>query len=52
MSNGTVSGDGEFSTVSWGGYQFGIAMPPSATTTDTYDYLGMIVSIHNAQHER
>ncbi|RFU33237.1 hypothetical protein B7463_g3098, partial [Scytalidium lignicola] len=43
MDNGTITGDGEFSTVSWGGYQFGIALPPSAVTTDTYDYLGMIV---------
>lgn len=43
MSNGNITGDGEFSEVSWGGYQFGIALPPSATTTNEYDYIGMIV---------
>ncbi|KAL3423699.1 cellobiose dehydrogenase [Phlyctema vagabunda] len=42
MNNGTISGDGIFSTVSLGGYEFGIVLPPEATTTNTYDYIGMI----------
>lgn len=42
--NGTISGDGEFSEVSWGGYTFGIALPENALTVDSYDYIGMIVS--------
>lgn len=41
--NGTVEGDGEFSEVSNGGYTFGIAFPPSAVTTDFFDYIGIIV---------
>lgn len=42
--NGTIVGDGELSWVSQGGYTFGMALPPSALTTDSYDYLGLIVS--------
>ena len=42
--NGTIVGDGEFSEVSWGGYTFGIALPPSALTVDSFDYIGLIVS--------
>lgn len=42
--NGTIVGDGEFSLVSLGGYTFGMALPPSALTTDSYDYIGLIVS--------
>jgi cellobiose dehydrogenase (acceptor) len=44
-TNGVVEGDGEFSTVSAGGYTFGIALPESALTVDSYDYIGLIVSI-------
>jgi hypothetical protein len=43
-TNGTVVGDGEFSTVSWGGYTSGIALPENALIVDSYDYLGLIVS--------
>ncbi|RDW73920.1 cellobiose dehydrogenase protein [Coleophoma crateriformis] len=43
MSEGNITGDGEFSTVSWGGYQWGIALPQDAATVDTFDYIGMIV---------
>lgn len=43
--NGTISGDGEFSEVSWGGYTFGIALPENALTVNSYDYIGMIVSL-------
>lgn len=42
--NGTIVGDGEFSLVSRGGYTFGIALPPTAATVDSYDYIGLIVS--------
>ncbi|EMR89102.1 putative cellobiose dehydrogenase protein [Botrytis cinerea BcDW1] len=41
--NGTIVGDGEFSLVSLGGYTFGMALPPSALTTDSYDYIGLII---------
>lgn len=47
--NGTIVGDGEFSLVSEGGYTFGMALPPSALTTDSYDYIGLIVSSLNIQ---
>jgi cellobiose dehydrogenase (acceptor) len=43
--NGTITGDGEFSEVSWGGYTFGIALPENALTVNSYDYIGMIVSM-------
>ncbi|PQE24748.1 cellobiose dehydrogenase protein [Rutstroemia sp. NJR-2017a WRK4] len=41
--NGTIVGDGELSLVSQGGYTFGMALPPSATTVDSYDYIGLII---------
>jgi hypothetical protein len=34
----------EFSSVSWGGYTWGIALPENALTVDSYDYIGLIVS--------
>lgn len=46
-ANGTIVGDGEFSTVSWGGYTWGIALPENALTVDSYEYLGLIVSWAN-----
>jgi cellobiose dehydrogenase (acceptor) len=48
--NGTITGDGEFSEVSWGGYTFGIALPPSALTVDSFDYIGLIVSFRMPSH--
>ena len=46
-TNGTITGDGEFSTVSWGGYTWGIALPENALTVDSYEYIGLIVSSTN-----
>lgn len=43
-SNGTITGDGELSTVSWGGFTFGMTLPPTAAVTDTHEYIGLIVS--------
>jgi len=43
-ANGAVQGDGEFSTVSLGGYTFGIALPANAMTVDATDYIGLLVS--------
>jgi cellobiose dehydrogenase (acceptor) len=43
-TNGTITGDGELSTVSWGGFTFGLALPPTALTVDTHEYIGLIVS--------
>jgi hypothetical protein len=31
--------------VSWGGFTFGIALPPTALTVDTHEYIGFIVSV-------
>jgi hypothetical protein len=42
--NGTITGDGEFSEVTWGGYTWGIALPANAATVDSFDYIGLIVS--------
>lgn len=36
---------------SWGGFTDGIALPPSAATTDATEYIGLIVSII-PHHER
>lgn len=47
--NGTIVGDGEFSTVSSGGYTFGIALPANALTVDSTDYIGLIVSLVQAK---
>jgi cellobiose dehydrogenase (acceptor) len=41
--NGTNTGWG--STTSLGGYTWGIALPPSAATTDFPDYIGLLVSV-------
>lgn len=46
--NGTVIGDGFFSPVSLGGFTWGIALPESALTVDSYDYIGLLVCF--AQH--
>lgn len=43
-TNGNITGDGELSTVSWGGFTFGIALPATASTVDTHEYIGLIVS--------
>lgn len=43
--NGTVIGDGFFSPVSLGGFTWGIALPEDAATVDSYDYLGLLVSL-------
>ncbi|EHL03777.1 putative Cellobiose dehydrogenase [Glarea lozoyensis 74030] len=42
-TNGTITGDGEFSTVSWGGFTFGVALPPDALSRDTHEYIGLII---------
>ncbi|KUJ20172.1 putative cellobiose dehydrogenase [Mollisia scopiformis] len=42
-ANGTITGDGEFSTVSWGGFTFGMALPPTAGKVDTHEYIGLII---------
>jgi hypothetical protein len=44
-TNGTITGDGEFSTVSWGGYLWGVAFPDTALTVDSYEYIGIIVRL-------
>ena len=44
-ANGNITGDGEFSSVSWGGYTWGIALPENALTVNSYDYIGLIVSL-------
>ncbi|OBT67703.1 hypothetical protein VE03_03484 [Pseudogymnoascus sp. 23342-1-I1] len=41
--NGTVIGDGFFSPVSLGGFTWGIALPESALTVDSYDYIGLLI---------
>ena len=47
-ANGTVTGDGEFSETSLGGFTFGIALPENALTVDSFDYIGLIVcSVRN-----
>lgn len=33
------------SQVSLGGFTFGMALPSNALTVDTYEYIGLIVSI-------
>jgi hypothetical protein len=43
-ANGTITGDGELSTVSWGSFTFGMALPSTALTVDTHEYIGLIVS--------
>jgi cellobiose dehydrogenase (acceptor) len=49
-ADGVVTGDGEFSMTSRGGFTFGIALPENALTVDSYEYIGLIVRCsHNAQ---
>ena len=48
-ANGNITGDGEFSEVSWGGYTWGIALPQNAATVDSFDYIGLIVGVANYQ---
>ena len=45
-ADGQISGDGDMSTVSQGGFTFGIALPGNAATVDSHEYIGLIVSIH------
>jgi cellobiose dehydrogenase (acceptor) len=42
--DGPVSGDGEFSETSVGGFKFGIALPENAATVNVTEYIGLIVS--------
>lgn len=42
--NGTITGSGEMSTVSLGGFTFGMALPADAATKDASEYIGYIVS--------
>ncbi|KFY32664.1 hypothetical protein V495_08851 [Pseudogymnoascus sp. VKM F-4514 (FW-929)] len=43
--NGTVIGDGFFSPASLGEFTWGIALPENAMTVDSYDYIGLLVSL-------
>jgi cellobiose dehydrogenase (acceptor) len=45
-TNGTIEGDGDLSTVSLGGFTFGIALPGNAATVDSHEYIGLIVRIY------
>lgn len=49
--NGTVIGDGFFSPVSLGGFTWGIALPEDAMTVDSYDYIGLLVSLSQYESE-
>ncbi|KAH8672005.1 putative cellobiose dehydrogenase [Tricladium varicosporioides] len=40
--NGTITGSGEMSTVSLGGFTFGMALPADAATKDASEYIGYI----------
>ena len=42
-ANGAVTGDGEFSTTSVGGFTHGVALPGNAATVDATEYIGLIV---------
>ncbi|TVY84745.1 Cellobiose dehydrogenase [Lachnellula suecica] len=42
-ADGAVSGDGEFSMTSVGGFTFGLALPQNALTVDSYEYIGLII---------
>jgi len=44
-NNGTVTGDGEYSLVSWGGFTSGVALPENALTVSATEYIGLIVSL-------
>ncbi len=43
QANGTITGDGDESRVSLGGFTFGIALPGNALTVNSYEYIGLIV---------
>lgn len=43
-ADGAVSGDGEFSETTLGGYTYGVALPANAATVDSTEYIGLIVS--------
>ncbi|CAG8953832.1 hypothetical protein HYFRA_00006724 [Hymenoscyphus fraxineus] len=43
QQDGPITGGGEFSMTSVGGFTFGMALPPSAATTDYYDYIGLVI---------
>jgi len=45
--NGAVTGDGEFSQTSVGGFTFGVALPGDAATVDSSEYIGIIVCSRN-----
>lgn len=42
-ANGTITGDGDMSTVSLGGFTFGMVLPGNAATVNSYEYIGLIV---------
>jgi hypothetical protein len=44
QANGTITGDGDESRVSLGGFTFGMALPGNALTVNSYEYIGLIVS--------
>jgi cellobiose dehydrogenase (acceptor) len=44
-SNGSITGDGDMSTVSQGGFTFGMALPGNAATVDSHEYIGLIVCV-------
>ncbi|KAF8856767.1 carbohydrate-binding module family 1 [Acephala macrosclerotiorum] len=43
QANGTITGDGDESRVSLGGFTFGIALPGNALTVNSYEYIGLII---------
>jgi hypothetical protein len=44
-ADGSITGDGSMSTVSQGGFTFGMALPGNAATVDSHEYIGLIVCI-------
>lgn len=42
-ANGTITGDGDMSMVSLGGFTFGMVLPGNAATVDSHEYIGLIV---------
>lgn len=47
--DGPYEGD-DFSPTSVGGFTFGMALPPSALTVNSYDYIGLIVRRDPKRH--
>ncbi|CZR65777.1 probable cellobiose dehydrogenase [Phialocephala subalpina] len=43
QANGTITGDGDESRVSLGGFTFGMALPGDALTVNSYEYIGLII---------